>query len=291
MERERWKRLYAMALAKGKLPRSGTYFGVARIVGVFLWSVLHDRPVCWACRGENWPEDLRPSALPSQPTMSRRLRSAAVQELLRAMAEDSVHRTVPGWVKSIDSKPLPVGDHSKDHDATWGRSFSGRLRLKGYKFHAVWDSGPMPLAWEVTGMNVHDSRAAARLLPQLHAGGYVLADCQYDHNKLYDLAARHGHQLVAHRQHPQAGLGHHRHSPFRLRSIALQRTTFGRALMNQRNAIERQFGGLTSFGGGLAPLPSWVRNLPRVWLWLTAKLLINALRIRQNSQPTLLAPA
>ena len=36
---------------------------------------------------------------------------------------------------------------------------------------------------------------------------------------------------------------------------------------------------LTSFGGGLSPLPSWVRHLVRVWLWVSAKLVINGLRI------------
>ena len=26
-----------------------------RIVEIYLWAVLHDRPVCWACHGRNWP--------------------------------------------------------------------------------------------------------------------------------------------------------------------------------------------------------------------------------------------
>ena len=34
----------------------------------------------------------------------------------------------------------------------------------------------------------------------------------------------------------------------------------------------------THFGGGLAPLPNWVRTLGRVRLWVHAKLLIDAPR-------------
>ena len=37
--------------------------------------------------------------------------------------------------------------------------------------------------------------------------------------------------------------------------------------------------GLAGFGGGLSPLPAWVRHRNRVWLWTSAKLLINAERI------------
>jgi len=29
----------------------------------------------------------------------------------------------------------------------------------------------------------------------------------------------------------------------------------------------------------LSPLPSWVRHLNRVWLWVSAKLVINGVRI------------
>ena len=44
-------------------------------------------------------------------------------------------------------------------------------------------------------------------------------------------------------------------------------------------------GNAGSFGGGLGPLPNWVRRLDRVTKWVWCKLLINAARIihrRQN---------
>ena len=88
-----------------------------------------------------------------------------------------------------------------------------------------------------------------------------------------------GYQLLAAREDPDTGLGHAYQSPYRLRCIELMRSAFGRGVFACRGAIERTFGALTSFGGGLSPLPSWVRHLNRVWLWVSAKLVINEVRI------------
>ena len=38
--------------------------------------------------------------------------------------------------------------------------------------------------------------------------------------------------------------------------------------------MERAFANLSNFGGGLTHLPPWVRTLPRVTRWVTAKLII-----------------
>jgi hypothetical protein len=54
---------------------------------------------------------------------------------------------------------------------------------------------------------------------------------------------------------------------------------FGRSLYELRRGIERRYGNAVSFGGGLGPLPAWVRGLERVQTWVWAKLLINAIRI------------
>ncbi len=58
--------------------------------------------------------------------------------------------------------------------------------------------------------------------------------------------------------------------------------SFGRQLHQCRTAIERCFGKATSFGGGLAPLPAWVRGWARVRTWVWAKLVINAIRILET---------
>jgi hypothetical protein len=57
-------------------------------------------------------------------------------------------------------------------------------------------------------------------------------------------------------------------------------------MLAQRRAIERYFGHATIFGGGLAPLPAWVRRHHRVKRWLWAKLLINAVRIMLHKRLT-----
>ena len=279
MERERWLELYQLAKDLGKLHPEGVRYSVAFIVGVFLWSVVHDRPVSWACDRSNWGQELWFRRLPSQSTMSRRLRSPPVQALLAAMEQALRERGKPHWINAVDSKPLVVSPHSKDREATWGRG-SKRKFVRGYKLHAMWDGRPLPAAWCIRPMNVHDARGAEALLDRLEGSGYLLGDSQCDSNQLYDLAGARGYQLVAPRQKPGSkGIGHHRHSPFRLRSIELLQTPFGQTLLQQRNEIERCFGSLTCFGGGLAPLPSWVRGHTRVRLWVHAKLLVNAIRI------------
>ncbi len=60
------------------------------------------------------------------------------------------------------------------------------------------------------------------------------------------------------------------------------KTEFGKKLYRFRRQIERDFGNLFSFGGGLTRLPPWVRRFPRVRNWVNAKLLINAARWFRN---------
>lgn len=284
MERERWIQLYALAneISKNWFGRYCVY-STALIVGVYFWACLHERPVSWACQKANWPDDLRPDRLPPQWTMSRRLRSEPVQRLLNEMERRLAGVLQGDSVKIIDAKPLPVGGYSKAGDAKWGRAAGGSWR--GYKFYAIWGRGPLPVAWTVDSMNVSEQRQAEKLIPHLRGFRcFLLGDNQYDSSKLFDLAAEYGHQLIAPRKHPKAGLGHRYQSPYRIRCIELLGTESGKQLYRKRTCIERYFGNWTSFAGGLAPLPSWVRTLPRVRLWVQAKLLINALRILKKPQ-------
>jgi Transposase DDE domain len=261
------------------------------IVAVYLWAVLHDRSVSWACEPAHWPEELWPRRrLPSQSTMSRRLRTTEVQWLLQQMEQRLAPLADDRWVLLIDGKPLVIGTYSKDGDAAWGRV--GQTYAKGYKLHAVYGAGPLPLAWEVVPLNESELDVAARLIPSLQGGGgYLLGDKAFDSNPLHDTALSAGYQLVAERKRPNTKLGHRRHSPGRLRSIELLQTVFGQALYQARGDIERQFGWLTNHGGGLAPLPNWVRRLPRVRLWVQAKLLIHAAYVYLHSRSPPLAVA
>lgn len=288
MERERWETVYRMLVCWDQWGHRGLYSS-AVIVAVYFWAVLHDRPVCWACLAKHWPDDISlRRRLPSQATMSRRLRELDVQVLLTKIAERL--QTAQGdaaAVKIVDAKPLPVGGYSRDPDARWGYAVRGYL--KGYKLFAIWGNGPLPCCWKVGSMNLSEPRVAENLMPQVSGQGYLLGDKVYDINRLYDAAHAANHQLLTDRKRPTAGLGHRRHSPHRLRAIALLKTKKGQRLYRQRTCIERQFGGLTNFGGGLAPLPNWVRRLHRVRLWVQAKMIINALRINNLNHTTAIA--
>jgi hypothetical protein len=136
-----------------------------------------------------------------------------------------------------------------------------------------------------------------RLIDQLQqrryggvACGYLLADATHDTNPLHEHAAHHGFQLLAPRKEPGTGLGHREHSPYRLRSVEMLEppppwtggSRFGPELYRQRGQVERDLGNAGSFGGGLQPLPNFVRRPRRVARWVIVKLIINGMRICQN---------
>lgn len=281
MERELWPILYRTVGTVGADFRQ-KYVQIPGWVLLLtaLWAALHDRPLVWATRPANWSTTrLQPYRIPSPATLSRRLDGVGLGLLWRAV-EDRLRHTAaehPGLVAFLDGKPLPVGGASKDREARAGRAVGGFAR--GYKIHAIWSTRVSPEAWELTPMNESESEVAHRLIPQLTAGGYLLADGNYDGSPLFDRAAAYGYQLVTPLPAGTPGGGHRYQSPHRARSLALVRTPFGRALYATRIAIERSFAHATIFGGGLGPLPAWIRGRDRVRTWVWAKLLINAARI------------
>jgi hypothetical protein len=260
------------------------------IVMVCIWAVLHERPISWACKTENWPEGLWPrKKLPSQPTMSRRLGTTEVQRLLYVMERYLIKlHDQGGLVTVVDGKPLIVGSHSKDPDCKWGR-VGHRSFAKGYKLHAIYGSAALPLCWEIAPLNAGESEIAARLLPALQRGGYLLGDKQYDSNPLHETALRLGYQLVAERKRPKTALGHRPHSAGRIRSMTLLQNEVGKALYRCRDAIERYFGWLTNHACGLSPLPNWVRRDHRVRCWVQVKLIIHAIYVYIVHPPSTLA--
>jgi hypothetical protein len=114
----------------------------------------------------------------------------------------------------------------------------------------------MPDAWEVCPMNRNEKPVAEELIPRLTGQGWLLGDAQYDSNRLCDLAFEHGHRLLAPRR-KKRGL----------------RTSLPPSPSSLRRAAS---------GGGLSPLPSWVRRLHRVQLWIQANSSLNAQRIHQR---------
>ena len=174
MDHELWSQLsHAMADVARAFPRSPRQtFGIHRIIRVYLWAVLHDRPTVWACRPSSWPGPNRPTALPDQSTMSRRLRTPQAQRFLAKLARRVAGPAQPSLVKALDGKPLVIAKHTADPDATSGRGVGGFA--KGYKLHAIWGRDAMPLAWSVRPLNVSEVAEARELIGRLNDEGYLL---------------------------------------------------------------------------------------------------------------------
>lgn len=300
MEGELWETVYRLVREEAsRRPRTKrVVYGDAWVLAVFFWAAVHDRPVRWACRAQNWPEHRRRQGLPCEGTMSVRLRTlpvlqllAAVLDRLAALADGRGDPHALSLLRVVDGKPLPVGGHSKDRDADWGKGAAGAWE-NGYKLFGVWrvaaNRGVVPDAWTLGPMGLPEPNVAREeLVPRLEArgrGGYLGADALYDSNPLHERCAAAGLQLVAPRKRPGTGLGHGAggHSPSRLRAIELLEdplhAPFGRGLYALRADVERKLGNLCAFGGGLAPLPAWVRRPRRVARWVAAKLVINGVR-------------
>ena len=290
MERQLWKQI--VTLMKGINKRGCNVqcdYSDAVIVKTWLWAVLHDRPVSWACQTCNWPICERRWQRPSGPTMSRRLRSKSVRWLL-----DQIEKLVldpmglGNIVWMIDGKPLTISGHSKDRQAGYGRATGGKA--KGYKIHAIVGSDGSVPHWRIAPMNKDERVMAGRMLKQTKIQGYLVADSNYDSNKLHQTCDDRGNlQLIAARRYGSGcGYGHRKQTDGRLRSVEIlehHTPDFGKQMMMQRNEIERFYGNLTNWGGGLTHLPPWIRTYRRVHRWVQAKFIINAIK-RLTKQTT-----
>lgn len=289
MERDLWR---VMVSALKRVPRRrprNVVYDDREVVAVLLWAALHDRAVSWACRRANWPTQAWRRRLPHQSTMSRRMRDPVVVSMLRELLR-RVDRAKSVSVLIVDAKPLEVSRQSRDPDAGLGWSIEGYGR--GYKLHAMIDGERRVLSWRLHALNVAEpvvARALVRetaryLKDRLPAHAPLLGDSAYDSNPLHLCASVHGIQVIAPRKRPFTGLGERRHHRSRLACI--RAVEAGRPLNHlvqlrkKRESIERFFGAMATVGGGLNTLPPWARRRRRVELWVGAKLVINAARIR-----------
>jgi hypothetical protein len=291
MGRELWAELSAIVslIERDFVDNPDFSHATAVVVRCHLWATLHDRPTSWACDSRNWDRLTRPRVLPSQPTMSRRLRSPEFEAFMRELERRASHLPDAATVfKRLDGKPLPISAHTTDPDARWGHG-AGQMS-KGYKLHAIWCGRAMPLCWRVASMKVSEQEMARRMLRELDERGlhgHVAADAGYDVNPLYHAARQAGNPLLAPRRKPGTGLGHRAHASDRVRAVELTEgatsrlSGMGASIRRGRTQVERDFGNLVSFAGGLSgTLPAWVRRHGRVRRWVWAKLLIIAARIR-----------
>ena len=132
MEGELWKQLYRVVekMASG-IRQKRQQFSDRTILLVYLWAVLHDRPISWACQEANWGK-CRPSGeLPSAATMSRRMRKESFMQTMDELEQIYRCRFEQSLCKWIDAMPLPIGNSSGDRQAGYGRAANGMA--KGYK--------------------------------------------------------------------------------------------------------------------------------------------------------------
>ena len=290
MEHQLWKAIVAV-LVSLDTPSVPTRFDFSDedIVKTYYWSVVCDRPTSWACQKKHWPLHLRKGLLPSPATMSRRLRSPSVIALLKALERRVVAPREAGLFWMIDGKPLPIGGCSKDRQAGYGKAAGGKA--KGYKLHALVGSDGSVAAWRVAPMNKDERVMAERLLKAAPPDvlGYLQADANYDSNPVHGICDERGNlQLVTPRRYgPGKGTGHRKQTAGRLRSMAIVESpfpAFGNQLRKDRSEIERRFGNLTNWGGGLTCLPAWVRTHRRVQRWVQAKLVLTRLKREIDSR-------
>jgi IS5 family transposase len=251
------------------------------VLRMWLWAVMHDRPLSWACRRDSYGSAFRPRRLPSVSRFSRRLRT---MRFLRSRV--LLHRVLVAHGRGealsfLDGKALAVGECTTDPDARDGVVTTGRFR-KGYKLHARANAAGIIEEYRVTPLNAGEAKVARGLVRGVPAGGVVLADANYDARKLYAAIERRRASFLA----PVKGVARakstlRRMPESRRQAVRLwqQRRPLAERAMSARSGVERVFAHLCGFGGGLGPLPAWVRRLGRVRLWLDAKIAVYHARL------------
>jgi hypothetical protein len=283
MDTKIWKLICrAIRSADRRIPRTGRRpkYTDQQIVKMYLWSVAHDRPLCWACERSHYNTMYRPKRLPSISQFCRRVKMPRIQQMLEAISSYFIRCQVPAGVAFFDGKPLVVSEYSKDPDAKIGYA-DGRMR-RGYKLHGFVTQDGWVAGFQTHSLNVGEPNTACSLLDVVNPGTLILADGNYDSGPLYQAIADRKSMLLTR-------LRSTKRSEKQLKQVCAARRAaiilwqdhaeVCEQTMKARDEVERIFGALTSFGGGLAPLPAWVRRLPRVRRWVTAKIIIYHARL------------
>lgn len=277
-----WRLVYqSLRRVNRRIPKQGRrcQYDDITIVAMYLWAAFHDRPLCWAADRSNYSSVFRPRKLPSRSQFGRRIRSARCQMLLDALNRELATVEDAPNIFLMDSRPLRVGAYSRDPDVRTGYTRDGFT--KGYKLHALATKQGQIVAWRLTGLNRNDKPVAWELIDEARPEGIVLADGAYDSGALYDHVFKHK-ALLFTPLPENVGGGHRPQSTARLLAARLSKNNAA-FFSRERLEIERIFSRQSSFGGGLAPLPAWVRRWERVNRWVTAKLILYHARLALRS--------
>ena len=283
MDKKVWSIITKMVVSVNRsIKRTGRHpcYSDILIIRMYLWAVCHDRPMCWACHRRNYNTVFRPRVLPSVSQFSRRLKTERIEKMIQAVNERLSQNPSFPMLSFFDGKALAVSKHSHDKDAKKGYA-DGSFR-KGYKLHAwATQDGRIP-RFRVLPMNCGEPNTATELADLIPNGSLVLADANYDSGKLYQAVDDRNSQLLT----PLKGMAQsvtqlHRMPEARKRAMKLWQH-FGKQckeVLKLRYEIERIFSAISCFGGGLNPLPAWVRGLSRVQKWVSAKLIFYHARL------------
>ncbi len=294
MDHDVWKHLMNVtrSVARGVVPsvRSPIYPDLL-VVRMYFWCVHHDRPQSWAADEEHYHGPLfRPRNLPSISQFNRRIKTPSVEMILQRVHDltAEVDRVSPELY--MDGKALTVSPVSKDAQATRGHIPGGFG--KGYKLHAQVTEDQRIVCWSVTSLHVAEQTVAMTFVVQSPAPGCLLmADSNYDSAPLYKATEQAGITYFTYLK-GQKQVKNDQHHPVTLRQMGAARREavitwkehpdLCKFVLRLRDRIERTFSALTCYGGGLGPLPAWVRTLERVRRWVGAKIILYHLRLQHR---------
>lgn len=286
MSSREWKTVYALIrqfarqLSGQKWPPTHSD---ELIVAMYYWSVAHDKPMVWACDRENYNRRFSPKRLPSQSCFSRRIRSPRCQHIMEQVGMELADVKNPSGVNYVDSRPMPVGGCSKDVEARPGRVYGGKAR--GYRLHALVSDDKRLLNWAVTAMNEPETRSIHELIKTADSiGEVIIADAVFDASYLYDAVAKRGSTLIAaiRKDRLNSQLRRSHSSPQRIAAVMNWKHGVSQYLYKDRIMVEATFGNMSSYGGGLGPLPAWVRTHERVTRWIGAKIALYHARLKHR---------
>ena len=178
---------------------------------------------------------------------------------------------------------IPPTSRAPDPDARkgWG---AGRIE-KGYKLHALVTDDRKIASWSVQSLKSHEMRVARVIVSQLPIvprGVIIMADGNYDSHVLHKDIHRRGGWLwlkprgMAKHEVTLRQMGEARRELLKVWENAPKESE---RLHNVRVHVEGTFSNLTSYGGGLGPLPAFVRRLDRVRRWVGAKITLYHVRL------------
>lgn len=280
----------AAAVARQQQHRHRLRFADWLIVAMYLWAVLHDRCQSWACDRAHYNGVFRPRVLPSVSQFNRRLNHPRTGRLLQRTHEQLAGDLTATALSYLDGKPLLVGVASKDPDARKGHVMGGFA--KGYKLHAWMSEDRRIPLWSVMPLNVGEQPVAEAMVAWARQAGcrfapcsLLLADQNYDSHDLHKGVDGLGTRLLLIPKggdRPRHAVTLRQMGPARRELIDAYARIPGlvRLVHGQRVNAEGILGNLCGYGGGLTPLPPWVRRLQRVRRWVGGKILLYHARLR-----------